>query len=165
MAAGSTYTPIATTTLGSAAASYTFSSIPSTYTDLVLISNHGVSTATANFYIRVNGDSGNNYSYTRIMGNGSSASSARGSNFNRIVFDGDGASTSRTNVNVINFQNYSNSTTNKTVIGRSNDATYSTSAIVGLWRNTAAITSITIGIDGHNFITGSTFTLYGIAAA
>jgi hypothetical protein len=165
MAAGSTYTPIATTTLGSAQASYTFSSIPSTYTDLVIISNHGVSTATANFYVRVNGDSATNYSSTTLKGNGSSASSARLSNINRIVFDGDGASTSITNVNVINFQNYANSTTYKTVFGRSNDATYSTAAIVGLWRSTSAITSITIGIDGYNFITGSTFTLYGIQAA
>jgi hypothetical protein len=161
----STYTPIATTTLGSAAGSYTFSSIPSTYTDLIIISNHGVSTATANFYVRVNGDSGNNYSYTRLKGNGSTASSDRGSSFNRIVFDGDGASTSRTNVNVINFENYANTTTNKTIFGRSNDSTYSTAALVGLWRSTSAITSITIGIDGHNFIVGSTFTLYGIKAA
>jgi hypothetical protein len=113
----------------------------------------------------MNGDSGTNYSSTTLKGNGSSASSARLSNINRIVFDADGASTSITNVNVINFQNYANTTTNKTVVGRSSDATYGTAAIVGLWRSTAAITSITIGIDGHNFITGSTFTLYGIAAA
>ena len=38
MAAGSTYTPIATTTLGSAG-TITFSSIPSTYTDLVIVLN------------------------------------------------------------------------------------------------------------------------------
>jgi hypothetical protein len=165
MPAGSTYTPIATYTAPSAQSSYTFTSIPSTYTDLVIVSNHGVSTATANFFIRFNGDTGTNYSSTTLKGNGSAASSARLSNINRIVFDGDGASTSITNVNVINFQNYANSTTYKTVIGRSNDATYATAAIVGLWRDTAAITSITLGIDGHNFITGSTFTLYGIAAA
>jgi hypothetical protein len=165
MAAGATYEPIATTTLGAATSTVTFSTISSSYTDLVLISNHGVSTATANFFVRVNGDSGTNYSNTTLKGNGSSASSSRLSNFNRIVFDGDGASTSITNTNVINFENYANSTTYKTVIGRSGDATYSTAAIVGLWRSTSAITSITVGIDGHNFIVGSTFTLYGIAAA
>jgi len=161
----STYTPIATTTLGSAASSYTFSSIPSTYTDLVLITNHGVSVATANFYIRVNGDSGTNYSYTRIKGNGSSASSDRGANTNQIVFDGDGASTGVTNVNVINFQNYANTSTNKAIMGRSGDATYSTAALACLWRSTSAINSITIGISGYNFVTNSQFTLYGIKAA
>ena len=78
MAAGSTYTPIATTTLGSAATSYTFTSIPSTYTDLVLVGNLSSSSNT-NISIRIYSDSGTNYSNTYLTGvNGTGASSASG---------------------------------------------------------------------------------------
>jgi hypothetical protein len=91
MAAGSTYTPIATTTLGSSTSSYTFSSIPQTYTDLVLIvSGYGAASDGNSIVCRVgNGtvDSGTNYSTTRLSGSGSSASSGRssGSDFMRLA--------------------------------------------------------------------------------
>jgi hypothetical protein len=65
--------------------------------------------------------------------------------------------------------NYSNSTTYKTVLGRSNRASSDTAADVGLWRSTSAITRIDLAMGGsfptNNFASGSTFTLYGIAAA
>ena len=66
MAAGITYTPIASTTLGSAAASYTFSSIPNTYTDLVLIASMADSNSGADqrMLVQVNGDTGTKYSTT-----------------------------------------------------------------------------------------------------
>ena len=73
-----TYKPIATTTLGSAAASYTFSSIPSTYTDIVLIFGGSMSNF-GNLRIQFNSDTGNNYSFTRLLGDGSGAQSDRGS--------------------------------------------------------------------------------------
>lgn len=68
---------------------------------------------------------------------------------------------------IIQINNYSNSTTYKTAFMRTNTAsTYGTVfAIVGLWRSTAAITSITLTPDAGSFATGSTFSLYGIAAA
>jgi hypothetical protein len=161
----STYEPIATQTLGSATNNITFSSIPSTYTDLILVANIGVSVATANTFIRFNSDSGSNYSVTQLRGNGSSATSHRLSNQTRINTDYDGFSTSLGSNIIIQVQNYSNSTTNKTTLIRTNEAAYSTVATVGLWRNTAAITSIFFSVDTHNFITGSSFTLYGIKAA
>ena len=81
MAAGSTYTPIATNTLGSAQASVTFSSISGSYTDLVLIINAGTSDASEqDCLIRVNGDTGSNYSATYMYGTGSSAASGRNAN-------------------------------------------------------------------------------------
>ena len=165
----STYTPIATQTLGSAAATVTFSSISGTYTDLVLvIGNLKVSTNTASLTLQLNGDTGSNYSNTQLIGNGSAASSRRGSSLtsalNYITY---GAS-SNTNegVVILNFQNYSNSTTYKTTLIRANSASSSVEATVNLWRNTAAITSITMGMQGSDtYSTGSTFTLYGIKAA
>ena len=59
-----TYEPIATNTLGSAASSVTFSSIPSTYTDLIVVMNYANSTGLADVFFRFNGDTGSNYSDT-----------------------------------------------------------------------------------------------------
>jgi hypothetical protein len=157
----STYTPIATQTLGTATNSVTFSSISGTYTDLVLVFNGTVS---ANQYVavRLNSDTGSNYSWTRIDGDGSSAYSSRGTSttFGRL---GIGNPTNRT-LTISHFMNYSNATTNKSVLSRSN--TDFVGALVNLWRNTAAITSITVlTTTADTFTVGSTFTLYGIKAA
>jgi hypothetical protein len=160
-----TYEAIATSTLGSNQSSVTFSSIPSTYTDLIIVVNAGASVATANGSIRFNGDTGNNYSQTFLRGNGSTAASDRTSNFPQIQIDYYGFTTSITNMEIIQIQNYSNSTTYKTVLMRGDSADYGTKASVGLWRNTATITSLVILSNAYNFITGSTFTLYGIKSA
>ena len=74
------------------------------------------------------------------------------------------ATTGISNV-IVQFMNYSNTTTNKTVLSRANNAATGTDAIVNLWRSTAAITSIYVYVPSGNFATGSTFTLYGILAA
>ena len=66
MAAGSTYTPIATTTLSSAQSSVTFSSLGS-YTDIILVyAGTGTSTDTQGIRFQVNGDTGTNYSNTTL---------------------------------------------------------------------------------------------------
>jgi hypothetical protein len=61
--------------------------------------------------------------------------------------------------------NYSNSNTYKTSLTRGTAPAAETSAVVGLWKNTNAITSVTILLDANNIAAGSTFTLYGIKAA
>jgi hypothetical protein len=61
--------------------------------------------------------------------------------------------------------NYSNTTTFKTMLNRSNVPSTGTGATVGLWRNTAAISSLTITSESGNLQSGSTFTLYGILKA
>ena len=164
----STYTPIASQTLGSAAASVTFSSIPQGYTDLVLVMNLGA--ATSDFVqIVLNSDTANTlYSGTYLLGDGSSASSGRytSGNSSTVYWIG-GSSGTGTSANSLvaryNFQNYSNSTTFKTVLARADNAGSTASAMVGLWRNTAAITSIRIQIvGGQNIVSGSTFSIYGI---
>lgn len=165
MAAGSTYTPIATTTLGSAAASYTFSSIPSTYTDLVIIANYTTSVANLDFRIQVNGDTGTNYSNTYLLGNGSSTGSGRSSNATYVgEYFAVGTSTNG-NMTTINLMNYSNTTTYKTILHRMSSAEKEVTANVALWRSTAAINSVTMFTNSSTFAAGSTFTLYGIAAA
>ena len=166
MPAGSTYTPIATTTLGSAAASYTFTGISSSYTDIILISSLPGNQPGANLKIRVgNGsiDSGSNYSYTQLYGTGTGAASLRASNKTGMNV---GVTAGTNSMQIVQFQNYSNTTTYKTVLFRGSAPSNYVDASVGLWRNTAAINQIYIADEsGTNLATGSTFTLYGIKAA
>jgi hypothetical protein len=168
MAAGATYEPIATTTLGSSQATVTFSSI-SGYTDLVIVTNPIITGATAlNLQMYFNADNaGTSYSFTRLTGNGSAASGDRVSNYPTCVLSANVkvATTYGAQFN-INIFNYSNTTTNKTALCRSNNASVGTDAIVNLWRSTAAITSVTLQCDsGVSFASGSIFSIYGIAAA
>ena len=163
-----TYDKIATTTLGSAQATVTFSSIPGTYTDLVLITNEKQSTGgTRASALRFNSDTGSNYSQTGLYGTGSTAGSFRTTNAAYLYYGYYAFSTtSNFNFNsIVQINNYSNTTTNKTVLSRANNASNGVDAIVGLWRNTAAITSITLTMETlSNFEIGCTFTLYGIKA-
>jgi hypothetical protein len=160
-----TYEPIANTTLGSTLTSVTLSSIPSTYTDLVLVFNGRIQ---GNVYFNFNGDTATNYSQTNINGNGGSAASNRETSVGGIYigdYIGDPLDNS-TAMTIINIQNYSNTTTFKTSLFRMSNAAKGATATVGLWRNTAAINSFTVFSSITNGIqTGSTFTLYGIKAA
>jgi hypothetical protein len=162
----STYTPIATQTLGSAAATVTFSSIPGSYTDLVLIITPQSSSGTASVDIQLNGDTGTNYSLTYLYGTGSSAASGRDSN---TAIAGGGSAVATANIfltNTVQIQNYSNTTTYKSLLMRANNTDGNVLTAVSTWRNTSAITSISLKLaTAVNFTTGSTFTLYGIKAA
>jgi hypothetical protein len=165
-----TYDPIATQTLVSAAATVTFSSISGTYTDLVLVIAGSMSGSGNTVFVRFNSDTASNYSATYLGGSGSTAYSGRSSNNTNGIGLGAfnaGYTTGRFNI-VAQIQNYSNSTTNKTLISRWSDATSggASESFSGLWRNTGAITSLEIRNNGgHNFTSGSMFTLYGIKAA
>lgn len=160
-----TYTPIATTTLGSAAASYTFSSIPSTYTDLILVAV-GTDTLSGgdNWCLQFNGDTGTNYSATRLRWQTPSPDSSRTTNATNIL--GIQMSDTTIGTQIYQIQNYSNTTTYKTAIFRGGTSAVLMGAAVGLWRSTAAINAVKVLTNGGtNFSTGSTFTLYGIKAA
>ncbi len=167
----STYDKIATHTLPSATSSYSFTSIDSTYTDLVLIVGNTLTTVNGYaFTFGVNGDTGTNYSGTILGGNGSSAGSARYTSISNTstYFTGyySGLSTTDPGVSILHFQNYRNTTTNKTILARGNSASKHVEASVWLWRSTVAINQITIySQSGANMAAGVTFTLYGIKAA
>jgi hypothetical protein len=161
-----TYEKIATTTLGAASATITLSSIPATYTDLRLVFVGGGASG-GQFRLRLNSDTGTNYSSTIITGNGSSASSTRYTSVDGIK---SGYDIGTTTFSLISFDIFSYAgSTNKTVLLQySNDQNGSgqTQATVGLWRNTAAITSITLDlIGGIDFRANSSLTIYGIKAA
>jgi hypothetical protein len=166
MAAGSTYTPIATTTLASAAASYTFSSISGSYTDLVLVIQGGLSAASQDMYVQFNSDTGSNYSITVLKGNGTAASSARLATQTYAILDYQGEDTTNYgDIHLVNIMNYSNTTTYKTFLNRHSRPSGWVEAVVGLWRSTSAISTILVGGTSSNLVAGTTLTLYGIAAA
>jgi hypothetical protein len=155
-----TYSTIQTYTIPSVTTTFTLSSIPSTYTDLVLVFGGGT-VAPTGVYIRFNGDSGSNYSTTRMSGWATNNNSARSTNQTRVEV---GGSWSDTNHMVVNLQNYSNTSINKVGICRTSDATDTVAAGAILWRNTAAINSIAFSTDATNFAAGTVITLYGIKA-
>lgn len=162
----STYEPIASQTLGSTASEVTFSSLPQNYTDLVLIASCAGTSNDLQVAIRYNNDSTSNYSMTELYGNGSSAGSYRISTTAwSLSPDVSIKNTLGQSVYKIDIFNYANATTYKTGLCRlsSIGSTYSgTAASVGMWRKTPEpITQITlIG----PFASGSTFSIYGVAA-
>jgi len=166
MAAGATYEPISTTTITSTQTSHTFTSIAATYTDLVIIINaRGASGADVG--LQFNSDTGSNYSMTALDANGSSTLSFRRTSQTSMLLNNYATllTANYSWVSIFSIQNYSNSTTYKSVLARCNNADNDVNAAVGLWRSTAAITSVTVVATNTGFASGATFTLYGIKAA
>jgi hypothetical protein len=173
----STYTFITSQTLASSAASVTFSAIPSTYTDLVLKVSARTDNSGARDYFTVNfnGDSATNYSQTIIYTNGgsaystaSSSSTALGSGY--AFVDGNGA-TANTFSNLEMYMPSYTAARNKpssTFASAENNSSSSVwlSANANLYRSTSAISSMAFTpYEGGNFLTGSSFYLYGISNA
>jgi hypothetical protein len=161
----STEVAIATTTLGSAASTITFSSIPATYTDLRLVLT-GTTTSVSTFIIRYNSDTGSNYSFTSIYGNGSSAASEAPTNLSRIGMSVE-FSSSVVNFATFDIFSYAGNTNKTTLVEFSGDTNGSGFVLreVALWRNTSAINRIDITTDSSTWKTGTTATLYGILKA
>lgn len=166
-----TYTLIASNTLSSSAASVTFSSIPSTYTDLVLRFSVRYDGATfANMRLTMNSDTGSNYSDTRMYGDGSAATSTRASTgaysyaFTGYV-NGSGTTSNTFTNGEIYIPNYLSSTKKPygTIYGgENNSSTAYLTTSAQLWQGTSAITSLLFETGGYNFVSGTSFFLYGI---
>lgn len=167
-----TYVLIASNTLSSNAAFVTFNNIPNTYTDLIVKG----STRTDNdfladsIYVQINGTT-TNYSWTFLRGNGSSASSSRGNTESRLFMNASINGTLSTSNTFSNWDLYIPSylaSQNKQISSYSavedNSTTGWNVASANLWRNTAAITSLTFTVvtANKNFVSGSSFWLYGI---
>jgi len=157
-----TYIPLQTITLGSAASSVTFASIPATYRDLVLVINGAMPTSGGEVYARLNSDSGSNYSAVRMTGNGSSSSSAALTS-NRLGFF---YTTGSELANVIvSLMDYSATDKHKTTLSRGSQAAGRGVAAWGSrWANADAVTTIAIYHEGGDYPSGVTFSLYAIEA-
>jgi hypothetical protein len=160
-----TYEKIDKATTSGSQPSVTFSSIPSTYTDLRLVVNGGA-TSYGGFRLRLNGDTASNYSGTYILGTGSGSGSSGRDTSLSYGSAGYPLTTTLDSMHTIDFLNYANTTTYKTWLVRSSDAASITLAQVQLWRATpAAINSILLYPAAGTFVNGTTLTLYGIKAA
>ena len=166
MAAGSTYTPIATTTIsGTSTASVLFNAFTG-YTDIRLIVSVKSNSGSADT-LQVAVNTSSSISRTFLIGNGTSATSGRQSSEPVLYIDDVPASSSSAyNLTTMDIMNYANTTTYKTAISRLNNTAATTRATVYLIPSTSAITSLTLSMASlSNLGNGSTFTLYGIAAA
>jgi hypothetical protein len=163
-----TYAPIARQVLTSNSSSIVFSSIPQTYTDLVLVCQP-VSASDTDGALRINSDTGTNYSITSVYAQPTGVGSYRRSNATFMDYNYYASIyTTVKNQNVMHFMNYANTSTYKTVLMSPRVATQGSEFLIGLWRSTAAISTITVGANSGfstNFVPGSTFTLYGILKA
>jgi hypothetical protein len=158
-----TYTPLANITLGSAASSITFGSIPATYKDLICVVAAKGST-TLQGRIRLNGDTGTNYSYQRMSGNGSTTSAVESASNTSAFVSAIAQATTTSDLQMnISFLSYSGGR-HKIILNRAGNAANGTDAIVNRWINGSAITSIQILTSTGNWAAGSTFALYGVVA-
>lgn len=166
-----TYTLIASNTLSSSAASITFSSIPNTYTDLVLHTSMRSIYSDTSFQIELNNDTNSIYSYTDIRGDGSAATSTRGSNnsnffvrglINRSAYTSNTFATSQ--IYIPSYTASQNKPVSMYGVAENNGtAAEFIVPIAGLFRSTAAISSIKLFQGGgDSLVSGSSFFLYGI---
>jgi hypothetical protein len=159
-----TYTPLANITLGSAAAIVTFGSIPATYRDLICIVTAKGSVSLQS-RITLNSDTGSNYNYQRMSGNGSFAGAVSAVNQTRGFLSAQSGPTSFDITQIsINIMDYSATDKHKTIISRADAAALATEAFVNRWASTAAVTSVQIRTSTGNWAAESTFALYGVIA-
>jgi hypothetical protein len=163
--ATNTYVALDKKTISTAVSTIEFTSIPQGYTDLIIIAKPKT-TETSYLNMRLNSDTGSNYSRTTLSGSGSTVSSERRSNQTQGFTDyNESISTNFNYINILHFMNYANTTTYKTILCRAGTADGGSGSTVVLWRSTSAITTIQLRSNAGNFDVGSTFSLYGIAAA
>lgn len=163
-----TYEPISTQTLSSSQSSVTFSSIPQTYTDLVLVMwTKPYTSSEGSIKLNYNSDTGSNYSNTQLTGDRTSTIAGKNSNATSIALSyGNALNNPRQPIFITNIMNYSNTTNYKASLTRTSESSAYVDGWVGLWRSNSAITTITINVTYiYNIGAGSTFTLYGIKAA
>lgn len=166
----SAYVPLANLTLGSSASLVTFTSISQSYRDLVLIVNiaglTGTPTVTGSA-MRVNSDSGSNYSWVSMTGNGSSAVAFTNTSTGFDLACGTSNVASQAKINIMD---YSATDKNKSMIQRGDRSDVNTQAYVQRWGSNTAITSIQLyspdyfGGTLDTWSAGSTFALYGVSA-
>jgi hypothetical protein len=164
-----TYEPITTTTLTSAASSITFSSISSAYTDLKVVFVGTTTVDGETMYYRFNSDSATNYSITQLYTSGSTVNTRILTSATQLSTTF-GMSLSDTTPQMITFDVFSYAgATRKSTLGNhagQKGASGGLDLTVGLWRDTSAITSIYIfPSGGTTFKVGTTATLYGIKNA
>lgn len=158
-----TYDLLDSVTLSSSSSSVTFSSIDQSYRDVVLIVEAlGNASSAANVLVTFNSDSGSNYPYVGMSGNGSTAISFTGTSTSISGFGSDGTTRVFSSFQI---NDYSATGKHKTVLVRANRPDSVIQARAARWANTSAITTVTITDNlANGYAAGSTFYLWGVAA-
>ena len=167
-----TYDKIASTTLSSAAASIDFTSISSTYTDLVVVASLGGTASNVGFYTYFNNDNSALYSNLAFYGSHTgafpgTAIQGSGSYVDLTKFYGGVNTYLPTTVSAgytMNIQSYSNTSIFKSMISKYNFKT-EINILAGTYRSTSAINRVTIITSSSTFLAGSKVAIYGIKAA
>ena len=160
-----TYEPLGHTTLVSASPNISFTNISGSYTDLVIVFLGAYTDSASNrdFIVRFNGDTGNNYKGCMWGINGSAINVDNINGTYGYVNSFIGQKPLGLEMNIMN---YSDITNYKTLIGHGGNGSDYMGLVGGfVWKSTAAITSITIGLASGNLFAGSAATLYGIKKA
>ena len=162
-----TYEKIATTTLASTSSTIDFTSISSAYTDLRLVLTYKTSAAFALTRLRFNSVTSALYSNTTMMDDGSALSGNNYSGHTNIAIDSYGSSNTIPTYITIDLFSYAGTTFKTVLLTASEDQNGSGQVTegVGLFRSTAAITSINLFTTSSTYAVGTTATLYGIKAA
>lgn len=164
---------IASTTLGSNATTVTFSSIPATYEHLQVrvFARLTWNTTQTNMNLVINSDSASNYVTHNLYGNGGSVTASGVINYTFWPiekFPGLAATSNVFGCAVIDILDYATSNKFKTIRGisgvdRNGGGEVHLSS--GLWRSTAAVTSLQFGVSSDQLAAGSVFSLYGLRSA
>ena len=159
-----TYTALATTTLGSAAGSVTFSSIPaSTYRDFIVVCNAKLASSSGTYWIRLNGDTGSNYSDLVMYGIGSGSGTSNSRTSQTVAYAG--AIDTSDSMMIAQIMDGGASDKHKTILIRENQPDSWVEARAARWADNTQVSSIIVSNDASiNFVAGSTFSLYGIEA-
>lgn len=167
------FEPIATVTGTGSNQVLTFSSIPGTYKHLQIrasLTTLGLGGTTSyGGWITLNGDSGSNYSDHTVYGDGGTADdyiTAPRTSMGVITYQTNPAYTAPSIVDILDYADTNRNTTVRSLYGGDSNGSGFVGFSSGNWRNTAAVTSISLylnaGFGGHNFTTNATATLYGI---
>jgi hypothetical protein len=166
-----TYTLIASNTLSTTATTVTFSSIPSTYTDLVIkasIRNDSLA-SNRHLWVRFNGSSATNYSYTQLTSDGTNPGSNRGSSvaqlvaqYGQVAASATASTFSNVEIYIPNYNSSVNKVASAIVAHENNNSAAYTSANAFLRSVTDAITSVDLVSASGNYVSGTSFFLYGI---
>lgn len=156
-------TALATVTLQAASSTVTFSGIPNTYRDLILVFTGGVVSGSINVRLTLNGDSNNaNYAGIQMSGTGSATSSTITINTESRYINYYGFLTADLNTQIVTtIFDYAQTDKHKTVMNRANNAGNGVTALVSRWASTTAVNTLEYSLTGSSFASGSTFSLYG----
>jgi hypothetical protein len=162
-----TYIALANITIASAASTISFTSIPATYRDLVLVINGQL--AINNFIgLRLNSDSGANYPQVMMRSNSGGSTESGTDTGTSIYANWSQARAGDRYTSIFQLMDYSATDKHKTVLSRNNYTDINpltrVEANASRWANTAAVSSLTLVSGTNALAAGFTASLYGIAS-